>query len=743
MLNNVEFKAYILRTIAFARTIVIKSEAIALLDNKLMEQHYKMTTPADKKEWRYYLNLNGEYHITDEMMEVQSLDNGETIKFTKANLELHLATKRAYRQGSYHYTRLTEKYPGQSNLINGIINPIPPSESVPAKDYQILRYNSDYVLWNEYQLIPALQQHIYAMVQGSFKTEYMYTDNLMLPALLATLYGSLVSSILSIRKEADGTRYAHEFYIWSRLQSLGLSSVYKPALDRTQTMWLYRNLESVLRQLGRRESFDRVLDIVLTHKKIPLTRYETIQTTEEMDESLRPAARMLSRPINLISEFGIDTKVWTVPEIIKKEIPLALDNVDEEEFGTHDTDFAITYGLHGSAPSKVLESTMTDTTDRNPDRIMKVLHNEWIFLTAQKLYNINIDVSDVRTGKHFRLAMPQAVVLWHYLIDRSRGIKSPGDIPEYNYWGVRKLVPPNWQELQKLGHKEILTEEVCKDILSVDITFPTLISPDGFFQKSWEVFEGKWQHKKLYSRMLNLFDATRKENAVSALYESGLAKLTDIKTYDDFLLTLDLELWDYTEDECLDLAWAIWEKATGWEFNSSMSIGEQQRLLINLMKDLTSYTVQYIGSTETLSGQFVLPYMMLMDGDFWLPDGETALVYDNKDVFIPNHMTLLPEPSLEAKELRGAVPGDMWGRTDPESIACARIYTPMNLYRIEQDPEVSINKISVYMTLKEAEPEQPDGLIKGDSFQTTGIGDEAHPATLKQSTIMNRSSGSE
>ena len=706
MLNNVEFRAYVLDTIAFARTIIVKCEALAQADNRLMEQHYQIATPLDKAQWRYYLNLYGEYHITDAMMQVQSLDNGDTIDFTKANLELHLATKRAYREGSYHYSRLVEKYPGQSNLINGIINPIPQSESIPAKDYSILRYNTDYVKWNEYQLIPALQQHIDQMVLGSFKTDYIYTDNLMLPALLANLYGSLVSAILSIRKSNDGTRYAHEFYIWSRLQSLGLSSIYKSVLDRKQTMWLYRNLGKVLRRLGRRVSFDEVLDIILTHRKIPISRYEVIQTTEDMIDSLKPSPRMFSQPINLTKEFGMDTRVWTVPEVIKKEIPLALDNADEEPWGISDTEYAITYGLHGAAPSKVLESTMTDTTDRNPDSMMKVLHNMWIYLTWKGIYNINIDTTDVRSGKHFRLNMKQAVILWHYLIDRARGIKRPGKIPEFNYWGAMKIIPPTWEDLTKLGRKEILYPEICQDIVRIHPDFPTLISPDAFYAKGFEVAECKWKHKKLYSAELNLFIASRRENACNAMYENGLAKLTDIVTYDDFLLTVDLELWDYTPDECLDLAWAIWEKATGWEFNNSISVGEQQRLLINLMKDLTSYTVQYIGSTETLAGQYNLPYMMLLDGDKYDKDGETGLEANNEGIIIPAHGIGKPIAHLETKELKGYIPGGDWGTGYAESHGCGRIYYNMCISQLDNVPDVNINHISNFMTLKEEKTDE-------------------------------------
>lgn len=701
MLKNIEFKSYIVRTIAFARTIVIKCEDIALLDNRLMEQHYGIIPGVDKTQWRYYLNLNGDYHITDDKMQVQSLDNGDTIEFTKANLDLHLATKRAYRLGSYHYTRLVEKYPHQSNLINGIINPIPPSESIPAKNYQILRYNTDYVLWNEYQLIDRLQEHIDSMVQGSFKTEYVYTDNLMLPLMLANLYGSLVSAILMIRKEADGTRYVHDFYIWSRLSSLGLSTIYKKVLNNKQTMWLYRNLDYVLRKQGRRKTFDELVDIVLTERRIPISRYEAIQTTVDMLETFKPMPQFLSRPVNLQQEFGLDTRLWTVPEVIRKERPLALDNEDEEEQGIYAADYSIKNGLHSDIPSKVLESNMTDTTDRNPDRMMRVLHNHWIYLTSKGLYNINVDVTDVRTGKHFRVTTEESIILWHYLINRSRGLINCDEIPEYPYYHARKITPPTYEELRKLGHKEILTEEVCRDILLNRVDFPTLISPDGFFTKCKEVSDRLWDHKKLYARVLNLFHSSRRENAVEACYETGVAKIGTYTSYTQFLLKLDLDYYDYTPDECLDLAWAIWSKVTGWEFNDHISIGDQQRLLINLMKDLTSYTVQYIGSTETLAGQFNLPYMALADGDYYFADGETALESDNNLLHVPVHGKGIPEMSLEAKELKGYIPDGNWGRADPESIGYARIDMPMVLRPIESPPEVSVYRIMNTMTLKE------------------------------------------
>lgn len=709
MLNNIEYKAYINSTIAFARTIIIKCEDIALLDNRVMLQHYNLPISSDKATWRYYLNLNGEYHVTDDKMYVQSLDNSDTIEFTKANLERHLATKRAYRLGSYYYTRLVEKYPHQSNLINGIINPIPPSESIPAKNYQILRYNTDYVLWNEYQLIPALQEHIYNMVLGSFKTEYLYTDNLMLPTLIGTLHGSLVSAILQIRREADETRYAHDFYIWSKLESLGLSSIYKRVLDNKQTMWLYRNLDYVQRKLGRKKTFDELVDIILTHRRIPLAKYEVLQTTTDQLSTFEPTPRFLSSPVNLIKEFGMNTKVWEVEEVINKELPLALDNPDNKEQGISDADYKIRFGLHSDIPTKVLESTMVDTTNRNPDRIMRVLHNHWLYLVKQNLYNISIDVGDVRTGRHFRLTTSEAIVLWHYLIDKARGVDTLGTIPEYCYYHVRKVTPPTVDQLMKLGHKDILTRDICQNILDVEVVYSRLISPDGFFNKCKEVFDGIWQHKKFYSALPQIFTSSRRNNAVEACYETGIGKYTTIKTYGEWLTKMDLDFSDYTKDEALDLAWAIWSKVTGWENIDWMTVGDIQRQLINVMKDLTSYTVQYIGSTDMSDGEFNLPYMMLLDGDHWLPDGETGLENDRTGLLIPNGMTVRPDHHTYADHWKGYIPGEVWGRHDAISEGYARVGIPMCLWKIETDPGVNTNIISNQMTLRES---NQDGTLK-------------------------------
>lgn len=701
MLDNYEYNSYLSKTLAFARTIVIKCEDIAILDNRAMELYWGIKTSPDKSKWRYYMNLNGEYHETDTMMQVQSLDNGETIMFTKENLDIHLATKRAYREGSYYFSRLTEKYPGQSELIKGIINPIPQKESIPAKNYQILRYNTDYVLWNEFQLVPELQRHVYNMVETYFKTEYIFTDDLMLTTLLANLHGSLFSATLQIREEADGTRYVHEFHIWSRLNSLGLSSIYKQVLDSKQVMWLYRNLGYVLRQQGKRKTFDELVDIVLTHRSIPLSRHIALRNTEFQLEDIKPTPMFESQPVNQIGGLGASYKLMSVEELILKELPLAMDNEELQSESEERAKYLITTDLHSDIPTKVLESTMVDITERNPYSMMRVLHTHWIYMAKMGLYDINHDFQNARTGKNFRLKTKEAYILWAYLVDEYNDNVTT-DIGAYPYYRARRAIVPNYQTLMSLGSEPMLSETICKDIVKTNPPMARMISPDAFYGTCKEIFNADWNQRKLLSIVPNMYWEVQRGNAIEACYETGLAKLNaKDQTYHEWLDERDLSFEDYSKEEMLDLAWAIWKKVTGWENAAYITLGDQQRGLINLMKDLTSYTVQYIGSTDNSFGNYQLGYHNTMESTaYFNDDGPGTGLENDMELILPGANKIITDISLETEFGPFSVEGRMIESVEMESIQCGYLPSSGNLFRHEvEQPDMFPVMLCMGMTM--------------------------------------------
>lgn len=602
MIENIDLLAYVKDNIAFCRTLVIKVEDIAYLDNRLIEQYYNVAIDNDKTKWRYYMNLNGEYHFTDTLMKVKSLDDNTIIDFTKENLLLHPATKNAYREGSYYYSRLVNEFPYQRDLINGILNPISKEDAIKAKNFSILRYNEKYVNWNEIQLIPDLQKWIDNVAYQSFNTEYKYTDNLMHGALLTHLYSSCLKFILTNRYEKRFTRYAHPFYIWSLLRSKGISPIYKEYLNSKQTMWLFRNIDYVLRNLGKEETFNQLIENLLTERDIPLSKYDMVFDTLDMADELTPTAKYQTERLNLVERFGLARSLKTISLTMTKEIPEAYDNDRYYDKYLDITKFDTNYGEANNYPIKILESEMTDSTNRQEETIYHILNSELIYLAKYNLYDIQIDFTEPLTGNTYTTTVSEAIVIWYHLLNIYLGYNDCDNIPEFIYNKALKVTPPSVKELMSLSGHPFLEEDWCTDLYKTHIPQYRIISPTAFYNNAFAIFNLKWKHKKMIARLPSIGYYSRRENAVSNMYETGFARLTNYKKYSELLSKYGIDLEGYTKEDASILMWEIWKKMTGWDQFTHQTVAELQSGLIGLMKFLSSYSVQYIKQTDVQTG---------------------------------------------------------------------------------------------------------------------------------------------
>ena len=125
-MENNYYDVYLDSALQLAESIVIKSDESARAINEALTIKYGKSIVDElyPNTWKYYLNLAGEYHITDPVIEVTSLDTLEQIQFTKQNLEEHTATKKAYQYGSVLYKELVDRYPDLRQLILGVLYPV-------------------------------------------------------------------------------------------------------------------------------------------------------------------------------------------------------------------------------------------------------------------------------------------------------------------------------------------------------------------------------------------------------------------------------------------------------------------------------------------------------------------------------------------------------------------------------------------------------------------------------------------
>lgn len=604
-MENIEFRAHLASVISLLRTLVIKCDVIGEVDNQLLiNAGYPVTD--DKRSWRYYLNMNGEYHPTDDPMYVTSLDNRETILFSKANLDEHLATLRGYQPGSYWYRRLTEEYPHQIELINGILSPIDMDFAIGSQDYKILRYDRTLVDRNEEQLLGEIQDWITVFCNNTLKNnDYIYTDNLMLPTMLSLMYGMLIPLVLIVRLEAYGTRYVNEHHIWSRLNSHGNFEPYRKLLTHEQKMWLYRNIEWVKSHTGQQFTLDQLIDNLLTPTMVPLSHYNALIDTKNMVTEGLGEGRYKRRPLNLIEDTAEDNRTLSVREMMNKEIPLARDNAKERDYIEESVDESLKYSIHSTMSTKVVESAMEDYSNRHADTLMKTLFHEWIYMVKHNKYDAIMDLTNPLTGESFRLNMRDAIICWQYLTTRARE-EDTTYIRPFFYQSVMRMKVPPLQTFMDAGGVEYLPKYLCEDIRRLWIPSPRIISSESFFDHSFEVYSILWKGKKVYSKFMDIYRHARTKEAVSRLFERGIVYLNEEGTdkFDKWFKDKELNFDIFTREDCLTLAWDIFQKGTAWNTKASASLRQVQGNLIQLMKELASYTIQYVTNMD--DGNFTI-----------------------------------------------------------------------------------------------------------------------------------------
>lgn len=591
-MNNIEFDAYLTKVFRLTRSIVIKIEAVAIHDNEMLRQSgYPVSS--DKRTWRYYLNMNGDYHPTDEIMYVKSVDTDEIIEFNKKNMEIHLGTFREYSLGGDLFQRLNTQYDAQSELIKGILDPIPFDETIEAEDYKILKYNKSLVLWNEDQLIPKLQDWVNTEIRHTFENDYRITDNMMLPIGIVKLYGDIIKAICVIRVEAIGTRYVHDFYIWSHIDSYGDFSKYKNSLTRFQVMWLYRNIASIKNNPGQQYTFNKLMDNLLTHAGIPLAKYDMVETTETQLEDLTPTPLYRKLQLNLQDEYGRAASFIDTAALILKQRDLAKENFEQSGMDLKESLQLGKFSLHSELPTKVLESTMSDYTNRHIETLMSTVYSEWIYLSGKGVYNAKVMAVDPKTGKSFRLAGGDAYYIWKYLIAISVE-QIPVVIEKAYYQNVMRLKPPTVPELIDIGGRAFINDRIAKGILEQWVQVSPFIVPERLMDYSFQVYGSIWNLRKQYSTYYDLNMRARVQNTTRLMFESGFTTLTTFKTYQELLTAYELDFSEYTAEEARNFAWDIFSRVTGWNSNIHPSLRAKQSDLLEIMSRLSSYTIQII-----------------------------------------------------------------------------------------------------------------------------------------------------
>lgn len=583
--------------VRLAKTIIIKNTYVANIINNYVDAVYgpdkiDYTQP---HTWKYYLNLSGVYHYTDVMMTITSTDTLEEIEFTKENLSEHVATASAYRFGTRLYYNLVEKYPNQELLILGILYPVDIDKAVQSDNYTILGYPSDLVEQYEYSFIERLQSYVTGYFERWFNPQYILVDDYYLHAFLAVFYLNLIPTIQNLRLEACKTNEAHSFHIKQYFASHGYLDRYYKYLTRKQVLFLYRNINYIERYAGRKSTFTLLVDNLLTERRLPIGEYVMRQITDKMPAELLPYSRFDKNNINPITPAKLDLNV-TTREMLKKEEPEAIGNSIYREDNILEIDDKNTWSPSNTELTKVLESSVVDTSEMSAYTLEHILINNWANLANTNKYVAYSEIEYPMLEEKLTLSAKDSFILFIYCL--YKGYQVPVDIiPPFMACRVQRVPMVSKSELMGLIKKTYIDTKLIDFIYPRQPIITKIISIKKFFMTCKAIHECMQIQNKITFLQENNYHRGLMQIVMSRFYSDNpcyfYGKDNPI-LYTDWLRGRGINLDAFTPDNFKELAETILGTATGLTEYGDISIRRIQAAMIAIMKQLSSYSVQFV-----------------------------------------------------------------------------------------------------------------------------------------------------
>ena len=608
MAINNYFKIFLSQAIALAETIVIKSEtSVTGINRAIREVFGEDAVSDDPRTWKYYLNISGEYHPQDDMMQVISLDTLEVIDFTKENLKLHKATAKAYQYGSRQYLELVTKYPKQEMIVLGVLYPADIEEAIAAKNGTILSYPPNLVEFNEYSFINKLQDWIYLYLRQFRNPQYQVSDELVETATLGQMYLALVPAILNIRLRACKTNEAHSYHVRRYLASHGFLDEFLNHMTTKQALWCYRNINYIEKYAGQRDTFEWLIENILTDRNVPIGEYRMYHDTTsqpngvdgftldnvEDGSAYYPAIQFSKTALNDIP--SAMRRPYDLEVMYDKEDPLATDNERFHPDDLLDTKFKMENSLSNKLMTKVLESSMYDYTDSDAFTLSDTLINQWIWRAHNGNYAAAISVTSPVSGERWSLSSKDALYLLYYAYRQWSGQEAKY-VPGFIANRVPRTPVPTVEDLRKYVPTDRISERAVQLALDLMPVTSVAYSIEDFYNESVEYWKAANLQNNLIATYEHLADRAYAENMISRIYMCYQYPAPDNGQllYGSWLSSKSIDVSRFTVDHWKTVYEQLLAEGTGINLENISSPRNIQKAMISLFSKLSSYSVQFI-----------------------------------------------------------------------------------------------------------------------------------------------------
>lgn len=587
-------RLYLDSVFALAETLVIKSEYSAETINDQLRLRYgpQSVDNLNPQTWKYYLNLCGEYHITDEPIMVLSLDTMQNIALTKQNLLTHVATARGYRYGSRYHRELVSRYPTQELLIMGILYPATMDKLLASPDMQVVAYPTYLVEENEETLILDINDWLTKFKHRWHIPAFSLTDELYGTSILGVMYAQLVPMITTLRLKACRTARAHSYHVRQYLASHGMLDSYLQHLTRSQAMFFYRNAAYIERNSGKASTLAWLTEQVLTVRGLPLSEYKMKHKTTDMPTSLTPEVVFVSSPLNSVA--STKPVSYSTAVMLGKESPLATGNPERIAYRATEIENTFKYALRASAKTKILESSMVSNTASAPSSIQDVALALWGYSAATGGYSVYARIKNPQTGAELTLSMLQAYYYFFYAYCQVHTLPLQ-TVPEILAQRIPRWPAPTLVTVMNHVDTKYVSQDVIVAMMNLSPPAMTFVNSDLFKEGVQTIHDAVTAQSFLVARQEHFYAQGIASSAFLGLYGDHLLRPAD--TGEDihaYLSGLELPTTGFTPTEWQQVYLDLFKAATGFDMQSASQSTSMQKAMVRLMSQLSSYSVQFV-----------------------------------------------------------------------------------------------------------------------------------------------------
>jgi hypothetical protein len=617
------FELYLANIKRFAKSVVIKFDQIAQAINYSVVTTHGLSSVNydDKRTWKYYQNISGAYHFSDEHMLITSLDNTGTIVFSKENLITNPVTAGAYIYDSYYYNELLARYPKQEMLILGILYPCDINNAIAAKDGTIVSYPVTLVEDNEIRLISDVQEWVYYYIRRWVNQQYTLNNNLYVVAYYAQLILLLIPAIVTIRLRYCKTSQAHSFHIYQYLKSCGLDEADLIELDRNQILNLYRNIKYYRINAGSNATFSTLCDVLLNSRGFPAYAYEFQQRSESIFYTTASnTTNIASDPIFIKKSLDKVAATTNPPKATLDQALslIELSTIGNEEFQANNLQEikdSFTYPKTGRAQTKVVETTLDQTKQTYVQAPEAVVYNEWVRACLTGKYAYTLIYTPPGASTTLTLTPEMAVALWHYAFLRVMKpiVADPVFSTDLRFPRIRinqifKTTLPSLADLRSIVTRGVVSDSEISDILNLVPVRPAIIlTPEQLENYCSSVFTAMKNINRYCSAEENPTKNMHLRVIASALFEDKIFQSNQLsvttnpyvgKKYAELLAQIGFNPINYSSKDFYNLALDLLKRATGLDLSYISNPSNIRRSMVNILAKLTSYSVLFANTLD-------------------------------------------------------------------------------------------------------------------------------------------------